>query len=57
MFDLQIEGRIIRVRPRGAVWSETDGWIELERAQAKSLVETIQVNRTWDTETEDGEDG
>jgi len=57
MFDLEIDGRIIRVKPQGAVWSEKDGWIELERAQAKSLVEKIQEHRTWETETEEHEDG
>lgn len=57
MFDLKIEGRVIRVRPQGAVWTEKDGWIELERTQVKSLVEAIQEHRTWDTDDEDGEDG
>ena len=57
MYDLQIEGRLIRVKPQGAVWSEKDGWIELERAQAKSLVEAIQEHRTWADDDEDGEDG
>jgi hypothetical protein len=57
MFDLKIEGRVIRVRPQGAVWTEKDGWIELERTQVKSLVKAIQEHRTWDTDDEDGEDG
>jgi len=57
MFDLKIEGRVIRVRPQGAVWTEKDGWIELERTQVKGLVEAIQEHRAWDTEDEDGEDG
>jgi hypothetical protein len=57
MFDLQIDGRMIRVRPQGAVWSETDGWIELERVQAKNLVETIQDHRVWENENQEPEDG
>lgn len=57
MYELKVEGRLIRVRPRGAVWSENDGWIELERAQAKSLVEAIQEHRTWADEDGEPEDG
>lgn len=57
MYELKVEGRLIRVRPRGAVWSENDGWIELERAQAKSLVEAIQEHRTWADEDSEPEDG
>jgi len=45
MFDLQIDGRIIRVKPQGAVWSERMAGLSLERAQAKSLVEKIQEHR------------
>ena len=57
MFEINVEGRVVRVRPQGAVWSQQDGWIELDRIQAKSLVEKIVEHRVWENDESEPEDG
>jgi len=60
MFDIQQQGRTIRVRPVGGVLhSDSDGAIILERATALRLVteldSALQIrNTSEDTEGEDG---
>ena len=57
LFEINVEGRVVRVRPQGAVWSQQDGWIELDRIQAKSLVEKIVEHRVWENDESEPEDG
>lgn len=59
MFDIQTEGRLLKVRPiAGALQVGEDGWLVMERVTAVTLAERIaQVNYEQHDSLEEGEDG
>lgn len=59
MFEIQEEGRLLRVKPiAGALQVGDDGWLVMDRVAAVSLADRIsQVRANQQIDLEDGEDG
>jgi len=57
MFEVQSEGRLIRVKPTTTMWDEENGWLIMDRVAAQSLADKINSNRAWQENETEGEDG
>lgn len=57
MFEIQSEGRILRVKPTTTMWNEQNGWLIMDRVVAQSLADKINASRTWSDEEQEPEDG
>lgn len=45
MFQVEKEGRYVRLRPLAGVQLEKDGWLVMENTTAQQLIETLSEQR------------
>lgn len=57
MFEIQSEGRLVRVKPTMTMWNEEDGWLVMDRVAAQSLADKINASRSWQEDETEDEDG